>query len=159
MFFKSKAIAATAAMSAFLVPSPAQAACWSSDAISASKVREFETVLMVSALRCRAGGNVLAKYNKFVRSSRPVLSAANDELRQHFVAQGTGLNGYDRYVTALANRYGAGGGFDCDEATAMLNAALASGDSLSSLEQLADRARIGAPGGARHCPVNVAQAR
>jgi hypothetical protein len=158
MFFKSKALFGAAVLVSLIATTPAQAACWSADQISAAKVREFETVLMVSALRCRGGG-VLASYNTFVRGSRPALTEANDQLRAHFDADGSGLNGYDRYVTSLANRYGAGGGFDCNEAADMLRSALASGGSLSSLERLADRARIDAPDGGRRCPVTMARAR
>ncbi len=160
MFQKSKFIAGILALSGLVATAPAQAACWTSDAISAAKVREFETVLMVSALRCKAsGGAMLSNYNAFVRASRPALTQANDELRAHFVRQGSGLNGYDRYVTSLANRYGAGGGFNCSEAAQMVHAALEGAHSLERLEALADRANLSPVGSWQSCPVTLAQKR
>jgi hypothetical protein len=152
-----KAWAAAAAVAAMAVSAPAQAACWSDDTMAAAKVREFETLLMVSALRCRAmGRDIIGHYNNFVRENRNQLAAANDTLRAQFTAEGAGLNGYDRYVTQLANRYGAGaGGFDCDEAAGLINSARRGG---ATLVQLAGHT-ITAPFGSRACPVSVARAR
>jgi hypothetical protein len=160
MTLNLKLIAGILALTGVVATAPAQAACWTSNAISAAKVREFETVLMVSALRCKAsGGAMLSNYNKFVRASRPALTEANDQLRAHFERQGSGLGGYDRYVTSLANRYGAGGGFDCNEAAQMVHAALAGADSIEKLERLADRAQLAPVESSRSCPVTFAQKR
>jgi hypothetical protein len=87
----------------------ASSACWTQADISAAKVRQMQTKLMVAALRCRAGGvDILASYNRFLRAKRAEISAANDRLKAHFRAAhaSTGERDYDRYTTALANAYG-----------------------------------------------------
>lgn len=123
-----------------LAATPSLAACWGTQALSAAKVREFETMLMVSALRCRSGQeNFLARYNQFVREARPALARANITLRGQFVADHGargGLLAYDAFVTSLANRYGATGP-SCLEASKMVNAALAARGNIAQLERLA----------------------
>ena len=121
----------------------AQAACWSDAAVSAAKVRDLETMLMVSALRCKTSDNaMLMQYNRFVRASRPALAAVNETLRAQFASAG-GLNAYDRYVTAIANRYGAGAeGLSCNDMTSILSAAEAEGGSSTGLARLAGDAGV-----------------
>lgn len=131
---------------AVLAPVPvtsAQAACWSETAISAAKVRDMETMLMVSALRCRsADPTILPAYNAFVRSSRVALTQVNNTLRRQFADQG-GLNGYDRYVTSIANRYGAGAeGLSCQDMSSILSAAQSESGSLAGLARLATAANV-----------------
>lgn len=132
-----------AATLAALCTSPAQAACWSDTAVSAAKVRDLETMLMVSSLRCRTADNaMLNQYNRFVTRSRPALAAVNQTLRAQFAGAG-GLNAYDRFVTAIANRYGAGAeGLGCDDMTAILSAAEAEEGSLEGLTRLANAAGV-----------------
>lgn len=87
--------------------------CWSAQEISAAKVRDLQTMLMVAGLRCRGTGtDVLAGYNQFVNSNRAALVEVNNRLKLHFkTAHGAieGQRNYDRFTTALANVYGAGG--------------------------------------------------
>src|SRR5580704_1641081 len=93
-----------------MAASAAGPACWSQADVSAAKVRELQTRLMVAALRCRANGtNILASYNNFVSSDRGAIAAANERLKAHFMAAGpvAGQKDYDRYTTSLANAYGA----------------------------------------------------
>lgn len=122
---------------------PAQAACWSETAVAAAKVRDLETMLMVGALRCRAHDYALLNdYNRFVNASRAALTAVNDTLRGQFASAG-GLNAYDRYVTAIANRYGAGAaGLGCADMASILSAARAEGGSLAGLTRLATDAGV-----------------
>lgn len=136
----------TAIAAAILVSIPvtsAQAACWGETAINAAKVRDMETMLMVSALRCRSSdAQILGAYNSFVRSSRVALTQVNDTLRRQFADQG-GLNAYDRYVTSVANRYGAGSeGLNCSDMSSILSAARAEGGSLAGLSRLATAAGV-----------------
>lgn len=157
--FKSGMTAAI--LASIMVSAPAQAAgCWSANAVDAAKVRDLETMIMVSALRCRLSGtDFLGKYNHFVRASRAALTEANDVLRAHFVAQGSGLNGYDRYVTSLANRYGAGAeGLNCRDMSDIADAALHEGKSLASLKKLAARADVQPDLKGARCNVSVARA-
>jgi hypothetical protein len=153
-----------AVMVSALAAAPAQAGCWSVDAIEAAKVRDMETMLMVSALRCRASGHdFMGKYNHFIRSSRASLMVANDRLRHHFangVGGVAGLNAYDRYATSLANRYGAGAdGLNCRDMASIADAALREGHSFDGLSRLATRAEIEPELHGPRCPVVVARAR
>lgn len=151
-------------MIAMATPLHAQgAACWNERSVAAAKVRDMETMLMVSALRCRLKGlDFLPRYNAFVRASRPALVEVNDRLRHHFagaVGQAGALDAYDRYVTAIANSYGAGvEGRNCIDMEAILIEAHFAGHSVESLAMLADRAASNPelPGG--RCIV-IAQAR
>lgn len=152
-----KAAAAALALCAVTTTQSVQAACWSSEAVEAAQVRDMETMLMVSALRCRiSGDDFLPRYNEFVRESRAALSSANDTIRSHFAPLG-GLNAYDRYLTSVANRYGAGTeGLGCDDMAAILGAARAERGSYAGLVRLAKAAdvRPRLPGSA--CPVSIA---
>jgi hypothetical protein len=139
-------LAGAAALLAVFSSGAAQAAgCWSDQAYADAQVREFETMLMVSALRCRLGGaDFLADYNHFVRISRPALAAVNDRLRIQFDnghGKRAALDAYDRYVTSIANRYGAGSeGLNCADLASITRAALAANGSAETLKLLAERA-------------------
>jgi hypothetical protein len=125
-------------LAALTLPVSVAQACWSERAADAAQVRDMETMLMVSALRCRlSGANLLPAYNAFVRESRSALTEANDVLRLHFAPQG-GLNAYDRYVTSIANRYGAGvEGLACADMASILAAAASERGSYAGLVRLA----------------------
>ncbi len=128
-----------------IIAAPAKASCWKADQVAAAKVRDLETMLMVSALRCRfSGGDMLVRYNRFVVQSRGALTQVNDTLRTHFseaVGQRASLDAYDSYVTAIANRYGAGAsGLNCDDLSAITDAALSEGATFRTLADLAERA-------------------
>lgn len=118
-----------AAIAAALVSTPARAAgCWAPAAVEAAQVRDFETMLMVSALRCRlVGTDFLPDYNRFIREKRAALTQINDELRGQFrslVGAAGALNAYDRYVTSIANSYGAGAeGLACSDFQSLVAAA------------------------------------
>lgn len=157
-FSKAVLAAAVAAMTV----SSAQAACWSPKSASAAQVREFETMLMVTALRCRAGrDDFMSDYNSFIRSSRTTLTGVNDDLRTQFGGNGrAALNRYDSYVTSIANRHGAGGaGIDCREAKSLAKAAVAARGSRASLDDIAARSGVDPdlPGG--RCRGSVVAAR
>ena len=136
------ALAATA-----VVAAPAQAACWKSEHVAAAKVRDMETMLMVSSLRCRATDpSMLSRYNRFVVQSRAALNEVNNGLRAHFaesVGAARAMNAYDGYVTQIANRYGAGAeGLSCADLSAITSAALAERPTFSALVALANRAGV-----------------
>lgn len=115
--------------------------------MTAAATREFDTMLMVSALKCRyERPELLARYNVIVRHNRPALVVANQRLRAHFqnaVGKRDAEGAYDRYVTRVANRYGAAAGaFDCAAVLALADAALAEPAAHDSLSRLALRAAI-----------------
>lgn len=156
--FARSAIAAATLVA--LPISGAQAACWGETAISAAKVRDMETMLMVSALRCRStDAQILGAYNHFVRSNRIALTQVNDTLRKQFADQG-GLNAYDRYVTSIANRYGAGAvGLSCADMSSILAAAQSEGGSLAGLSRLAEAAGVEPVLSGNRCSVTLAARR
>lgn len=135
----------------------AQAACWSETAVNAARIRDMETMLMVSALRCRStDAHILGAYNSFVRTSRVALTQVNNTLRNQFADQG-GLNAYDRYVTSIANRYGAGAeGLSCDDMSSILSAAQSEAGSLAGLGRLAKAAHVEPVLTGNRCPVALA---
>jgi hypothetical protein len=148
----------TLALLAMAVPaSQAQAACWTKTSEEAARIRDMETMLMVSALRCRkTGDDFLPAYDRFVKKSRPALVRVSETLRSHFASAG-GLNAYDRYVTSLANGYGAGtGDLSCANTASVLHAAIAEHGSYQGLARLAEATGGGPllPGG--RCSVTLA---
>ncbi len=143
MFAKSLA----AALGAVLITSSAAANCWSDVAYKAAQLREFDTMMMVEALRCRkTAANFVHDYNKFVVASRPALLKANAHLRGHFekqVGSKQALNAYDNYMTTVANRYGAGTeGLDCSDMGSIVLAALATDGSVEALHQVVAAANM-----------------
>ena len=137
---------AFSAAAALIAGQPAQAAmgCWDQQPAAAARVRDFQSRLMVAALRCRAMGvDVLAAYNDFVRQNRSALQAENSLIHAQFDT-GYGAQSetyYDRFTTSLANRYGgdATNAQICDDtAWAAQQGAAAAGD-VSKLRALADR--------------------
>ena len=154
-----KKIAFGAASVALLATAPAQAACWNDDAVEAAMVRDLETMLMVSALRCKLSGtDILPEYNRFINTSRPALTDVNTRLRAHFGNGFAALNAYDSYVTKVANRYGSGAdGLNCNDMQSILQAANAESGSRTGLARLARDAAVEPllPGG--RCTVAIAQ--
>lgn len=150
-----------AVLAILAVPAGAvQAQCWTEASVTAAKIRDMETMLMVASLRCRSGNpRMLSAYNAFIRQSRPALTQVNDQLRTHFAPAG-GLNAYDRYVTSIANRYGAGAeGLDCGDFASILSAASAEGGSYAGLARLADAANVDPVLSGGRCSVKVATRR
>ncbi|CAM3237135.1 S-adenosyl-L-homocysteine hydrolase [Sphingomonas antarctica] len=135
-------------MLAIAVPAgPAQAACWSAEHISAAKVRDLDTMLMVSALRCRRTDvSMMDAYNRFVVQDRKALVKVNDTLRDHYRDAGNSkaqMGAYDTYVTKVANRYGAGSeGLSCAEMRSIVDATAAEAPQVEALIAVAERAGI-----------------
>lgn len=151
------ALAATA-----IIAAPARASCWKADHIAAAKVRDMETMLMVSALRCRGqDASFIARYNKFVVQSRPALMQVNAKLRAHFadsVGPGGVANAYDGYVTRIANRYGAGApGLNCQDLSDITDAAISETPTFGALAALAERAGVQPLLDESSCPIEFAR--
>ena len=90
---------------------PAQA-CWSNAAQAAAKIKHLNTMLMVTALRCRkTPDNFLPQYIQFVVRHNSLIGAQNAELRNHLSAT-YGVRGaegaLDRMSIGYANSYGTG---------------------------------------------------
>lgn len=68
-------------------------------------MRDLQTVLMVSALKCgRADSTMPAAYNAWVGRAKAKLIEGEQKLLAHFVREGD-KSKYDKFTTALANRY------------------------------------------------------
>lgn len=157
-----KILAAVLAATMPLAPATA-ATCWKPVAVEAAQIRDFEMMLMVSALRCRAtGNNFLAAYNRFIREKRDTLTQVNDELREHFravVGPVGALGAYDNYVTGLANVYGAGAdGLACRDLQSITDAANALPSTRAALLELADAAGVAPHLSGARCDVIMAVA-
>lgn len=127
-----------------LASTPIQAACWTPGEVAAAKVRDLDTMLMVSGLRCRfQSAALLTTYNEMVVRHRAALTEANMQLRGHFTAAIGGANALDRYITRVANRYGAGAeDLSCASLQSIAEAAMAEPSTLAALTALADRAAV-----------------
>lgn len=135
------------AILAVTVPvAPAQAACWTAEQVSAAKVRDLDTMLMVASLRCRhTNVAVLTSYNNYVVRHRKPLVAVNDMLRNHYAApdKKAAMNAYDNYVTKVANRYGAGAeGLGCDDMLSIVEAMSSEAPQVDALIAVAERAGV-----------------
>ncbi|MBA3897231.1 MAG: hypothetical protein H0X36_08905 [Sphingomonadaceae bacterium] len=154
---------ACAAACAVMAAAPAQANCWKADDVRAAKVRDLDTMLMVSALRCRLGDTgLLERYNAYVVQDRAALTDVNNALHAHFAAEvgkAKALDAYDNYVTAVANSYGAGvTGLSCADMGSIVDAAMAEGASYEALSAIAERANVQPrlEGGACEAPMTIA---
>jgi hypothetical protein len=149
--------AAVFALCTVSIAAPASAAgCWTRAEVSAAKVREMQTRLMVTARACTAGGvDILPSYDKFVAMKRNALSAADERLRNHFLAEGSDLGerDYARYTAALELAYGAAtaSGDSCAEAATLAREAAAS---RIDLVAVADREVTVATLPSSLCPAN-----
>lgn len=141
----TKTVATAAAMA--MLAGSANAGCWSDAAYKAAQLREFDTMMMVEALRCRkTAANFVHHYNAFVVASRPALLRANADLKGHFEklhGARQALNAYDNYMTTVANRYGAGTeGLDCNDMASVVQAAIATDGSPEALQQVVAAANM-----------------
>lgn len=144
-----KYVAFVIALSAAATPALAQQKCWTSKEMGAARVRDLQSVLMVSALQCRTSGqDVLAAYNKFVVAGRTSIVAKNDVLKARFVRlQGNkeGQRAYDSFTTALANAHAMNSRSTvafCSSMVALATeaaAAAANGDASDALELIGER--------------------
>ena len=90
---------------------PAQA-CWNSAGEDAVKIKHLNTMLMVTALRCRGGiDNFLPQYNRFVTNNSALIGSQNNLIRSHLARIGGARgaeNALDRMSIGFANSYGTG---------------------------------------------------
>ena len=106
------------------VSTPVAAACWEAEEYEAARMRDLQTVLMVSALKCgRADPSMPGAYNRWVGRAKDKLVAGEQKLLAHFVREGDKAR-YDKFTTALANRYSeyAEDAKFCERAKALLEA-------------------------------------
>ncbi len=108
-FLFKGAFACVAASIGVAQPAEAVVGCWSNQQAMAATVRDFQSKMMVSTLRCRAMGfDIDGGYNRMIIANRPVLKESNDLIKERFERAygGRWQAEYDRYATSLANSYG-----------------------------------------------------
>lgn len=151
---------AALALAAMMVANPAQA-CWTNAEQDAAKVANLNMLMMVSALRCRAGqDNFLAEYNRFVSLNNGAIGAQNAAVKAHFArtdgaraAEGAA----DRFIINIANHYGGGHRtLGCAELRQVAGELAQPGHDARSLLSIAELhvEEVGLPGGL--CPVTIA---
>jgi hypothetical protein len=106
--FKKAALAAVMTIASV---QPAQA-CWDNAGQNAVKIKHLNTMLMVTALRCRGGAdNFLPQYNRFVTNNSALIGSQNKLIKAQ-LAQSSGSKGaegaLDRMSIGFANTYGTG---------------------------------------------------
>lgn len=106
--FRKAAFAAMTSLAC--LPSIAEASrCWYPDEARAAQVRGLQTMLMVGTLQCRHRSRQSEHlYTDFIESQRGALDANSAILKARFEREngyGGGQVDYDRFGTALANRY------------------------------------------------------
>lgn len=148
-----------------LVSAEAQAAasCWSDTAYEAAQLRDMDTMLMVATLRCRMKGtDFSADYNRFVVDKRPILAAANVEIKAAFassVGKAKALGAYDDFMTKIANSYGNGmTGMSCQDFAALARTAAEAPALRASLVTLASEIGSAPPVPIARCTATVAMA-
>ena len=144
-----KFVACAVALACVSAPAMAEEKCWTAKEMTAARIRDLQSVLMVGALQCRATEhNLLADFNQFVVAGRALIVSENDVLKARFVRlQGAkeGNRTYDSFTTALANDHSATTSrmVDfCGQAQALAVesvAALALGKADEALELIAER--------------------
>src|SRR3546814_189995 len=147
-------------MLATALEAQAQPTCWHSYEIEAARVRDLQTMLMMSALKCgSAGGTLESQYNAFVNKKRPLLTGHNNVLKARFMRE-SGIDGgqsaYDRFTTGLANSHSARAqsvNF-CDMAGTLMT--LAAGSTDEELSPLARSFSETPLGVGESCPGNMA---
>ncbi len=102
---------ALAAMVSVAAVQPAQA-CWNDAGQDAVKITHLNTMLLVTALRCRGGAdNFLPEYNRFVINNSSLIGNQGKVIKTHFAAThgAKGAEGaLDRMSIGFANSYGTG---------------------------------------------------
>jgi hypothetical protein len=161
---KGRLLAAAALALGAAMPAQATMGCWNETQLAAAKVRDLQSRLMVSSLRCAAfGADITPAYNRFVVANRETIQGANRVLMAQF-RSGYGAEAdtqYDRFATALANAYGddATDRDICAEMGAVADEAAAAAGDIDALVALEDRfgfVSASLPGG--RCGVTFASA-
>lgn len=103
--------AALAAAVSAAAMQPVQA-CWNEAGQDAVKITHLNTMLLVTALRCRGGAdNFLPEYNRFVVNNSSLIGNQGKVIKTYF-AQTQGVRGaegaLDRMSIGFANSYGTG---------------------------------------------------
>ena len=139
---------------------PAQA-CWTNAAQDAAKIKHLNTMLMVTALRCRnTSDNFLPEYNRFVARHNSLIGAQNAQLRNHLSATYGARdveNALDRMSIGYANSYGTGHkSMDCRQLRELASKLASQPLGVVTMAAAADVAVIGQSWSGESCPTRMA---
>ncbi len=156
IFRKAALVAVVTAMAA----QPAQA-CWSNAAQDAAKIKHLNTMLMVTALRCRnTADNFLPQYNRFVGKHNGLIGSQNNVLKAHLAqthGAGGALNALDRMSIGYANSYGNGHKLmNCGQLKDLAAKLAAEPHGVVTMAAVADSAITGQSWSGGTCPSRVA---
>jgi hypothetical protein len=136
-------------------------ACWTNAAQDAAKIKHLNTMLMVTALRCRnTADNFLPQYNRFVAKHNDLIGAQNSilklQLAQSYGAGGA-MNALDRMSIGFANSYGTGHkSMDCHQLKELASKLSVEPHGVVTMAAAADFAVLGQSWSGQACPVNMA---
>lgn len=126
-------------VSANAVPSPGSD-CWKADEQRAAEVHNFQTMLMVGALKCRNSvPAALEGYNSFMSSKRDLIVANQYVLMNHFIREygdSNGLGAFRNYETRVGNLHSRADNLARCEAIGAMSR-MAAGASETDLRELA----------------------
>jgi hypothetical protein len=153
---KAALVAVVTAMSV----QPAQA-CWTNAAQDAAKIKHLNTMLMVTALRCRnTADNFLPQYNRFVVKHNALIGSQNNVLKSHLAAThgaGGALNALDRMSIGYANSYGNGHKvMGCSELKALASKLASESHGVVTMAVAADFAVTGQSWSGATCATRIA---
>ena len=158
-----KRFVTAAAFSAVLMTVSVQPvhACWTNAAQDAAKIKHLNTMLMVTALRCRnTPDNFLPHYNRFVTKHNGLIGAQNAELRQHLSTTygARGAEGaLDRMSIGYANSYGTGHkAMNCGQLKNLADKLASEPHGVMSMAAVADVAVTGQSWSGAGCPSRIA---
>lgn len=153
-----------AAYSAALMAVSAQPAyaCWTNAAQDAAKIKHLNTMLMVTALRCRnTADNFLPQYNQFVVRHNNLIGAQNTTLRNHLTATygARGAEGaLDRMSIGYANSYGNGHrDMDCRQLKELASKLANEPHGVLTMAAVSDIAVVGHSWSGAACPTRIAK--
>jgi len=137
-------------------------ACWSTAAQDAAKIKHLNTMLMVTALRCRnTADNFLPQYNRFVTKHNALIGSQNNVLKTHLSATygaGGAINALDRMSIGYANSYGNGHrSMDCRQLKELATKLASESHGVVTMAAAADFAVTGQSWSGQPCPVNIAR--
>lgn len=106
-----QSLPAALALVGLFLAGPAEAACIDRQTLTAARVHQFETMMMVVSLRCnRIGYDMHSSYEGMVVAHQAPFGQAATRLRHYLGGDGIDPHsgGFDRYATILGNSYGGG---------------------------------------------------
>lgn len=154
---KAALVAVVAAMSV----QPAQA-CWTNASQDAAKIKHLNTMLMVTALRCRnTPDNFLPHYNRFVIKHNALIGSQNNVLKSHLsqtYGAGGALNALDRMSIGFANSYGNGHKrMGCKELKQLAADLAIQPHGVATMASIADQSVDAKSWAGQACPVSIAK--